>query len=135
MECLTSRYTNFKKWLKGRKRMKGQWYIVAAILFSYSLLTFFDSFNGYSQLDYSSIASQDEDATFYNVLQGLKNISNGSNELNANADAADYAGLVQGSLLGKGTYFKCNYSISSGVLDIKELEVSDKSMRVRIVNN
>jgi hypothetical protein len=130
-----SRYTSFNNWLKGRKHMKGQWYIIAAILFSYSLLTFFDSFNGYSQLDYSSIASQDEDITFYNVLQGLKNISNSSGGVNANADATDYASLVQNSLIAKGIYFKCNYTISGGVLDIKEMEVSGKNVRARIDNN
>jgi len=120
--------------MKGKK-FKGQWYIVAAVLFSYSLLTFFDIFNSYSQIDYTSIVKKDEDIIYYNVFQNVQNISKSSSSDNIEGDLKDYLAMAQGNLMGKGILLKYNTSRKGGSMNISQLEISGENIRTGTFQN
>ncbi|MBN2095598.1 MAG: hypothetical protein JW727_06115 [Candidatus Aenigmarchaeota archaeon] len=125
-----SRFTGFKKFLRKGRIQKGQWYIIAAVLFSYSLLTFFSIFNSYSQIDYTSIVRRDEDLLYYNIFTGLEHITQTTYSENRQGDLSDYAQMVRGNLLGKGVLF--NYELKSigGLINIKNFEMYGKDIRL-----
>ena len=112
--------------------MKGEWYIVAAVLFSFSLLTLFNIFESYSRIDYTSILKNDEDLIFFNVIEQLnKTLENSKNVDNLNADVEDFLSLAKNNLIGAGYFFDYNLS-SNGGINITYLELAGKNLKVKL---
>ncbi len=98
--------------------MRGQWYIVAAVLFSFSLLTLFNIFNSYSRIDYTSVLKNDEDLIFPNLVEELnKTVENSENIKNLNADVGDLLEMAENSLSGKGYFINYNFTVVSNRVD------------------
>ncbi len=110
--------------------MRGQWYIVAAVLFSFSLLTLFNIFNSYSRIDYTSVLKNDEDLIFPNLVEELnKTVENSENIKNLNADVGDLLEMAENSLIGKGYFFRYNLSTSNG-FNLSNLELAGKNLKI-----
>ncbi len=110
--------------------MRGQWYIVAAVLFSFSLLTLFNIFNSYSRIDYTSVLKNDEDLIFPNLVEELNNtVENSENIKNLNADVGDLLEMAENSLIGKGYFFRYNLSTSGG-FNLSNLELAGKNLKI-----
>ncbi len=110
--------------------MRGQWYIVAAVLFSFSLLTLFNIFNSYSRIDYTSVLKNDEDLIFPNLVEELNNtVENSENIKNLNADVGDLLEMAENSLIGKGYFFRYNLSTSNG-FNLSNLELAGKNLKI-----
>ncbi|MGC9310213.1 MAG: hypothetical protein ACP5E4_00650, partial [Candidatus Aenigmatarchaeota archaeon] len=133
MGFLTCRSTGSNSSSAKGGRRKGQWYIVAAVLFSYSLLTFFYIFQSYSGLDYTTLLKNDEDIIFMNVYRNMNNLSERETQLsNLDADFGEYLELVNGNLLGKGLFVDYNISTGMSGIYINYLEISGKNLDVQL---
>lgn len=111
--------------------MKGQWYIVAAVMFSFSLLTLFNVFQGYYVVDFVPVAENDEDIILMNLVDGLNQTaadSIGGSE-NLNGDLTEFTEMVRENLIGKGYFFDCEYSTSLG-FDLKKIEIKGRNMKI-----
>jgi hypothetical protein len=133
----TSRFIGFKNsfsaTLRGKKFHKGQWYIVAAVLFSYSLLTFFDIFDSYTQIDYTSIIKSDEDMLYLDAMRDIQYITSKATDIsNMEGDVAEYLEMVNGNLLGKGMLVEYSFSSSGGIMSLSELKFAGKNLRVEL---
>ncbi len=94
--------------------MKGQWFIVAAVLFSFSLLSVFNIFESYSEMDFTSVLKNDEDVISSNIIWELKQIEkNSTNAINLEADVSEFLEMAEANLIGKGYYFEYNFSATS----------------------
>ncbi|MCK4730211.1 MAG: hypothetical protein KAT28_02730 [Candidatus Aenigmarchaeota archaeon] len=112
--------------------MKGQWYIVAAVLFSFSLLSVFNIFESYSEIDFTSVLKNDEDKISSNIIWELKQIEkNSTNAVNLEADVSEFLEMTEANLIGKGYYFEYNFSTSSPSALDYNLTISGRNMVVK----
>jgi len=112
--------------------MKGQWYIVAAVLFSFSLLSIFNIFKSYSEIDFTSVLKNDEGEISSNIIEELKQIEkNSGNTANLKADVSEFLEMAEANLIGKGYYFEYNFSTSPPSTLDYNLTISGKNMAVK----
>ncbi len=109
-------------------KLKGQWYIIAGILISFSMLSFFHIYYSYSKVDMTSVLFNNEDNYAMDIVSDLSETRNNSpiteNKL---ADTGELLRMIEGSLQGKGYSIKYDYNASS-----VKLNITGTDMRVNI---
>ena len=113
-------------------KLKGQWYIVAAVLFSFSLLTLFNIFESYSRIDYTSVLKNDEDLIFLNLIEEInKTEKNSENKINLAGDIEDLFEIFDECLSGKGYYIGYNFTVISKNKVNYALTIGRKNMLIK----
>ncbi|MCK4429449.1 MAG: hypothetical protein KAU95_03675, partial [Candidatus Aenigmarchaeota archaeon] len=113
--------------------MKGQWYIVTAVLFSFSLLTFFNVFECYSGVDFTSVIENDEDLVALNLMENLNlTIENSEYMENVGADIGDLFEMFERNLVGRGYFFDYNYTTDGGI-NITKLTIRGTNLKISYI--
>jgi len=106
--------------------MKGQWYLVAGVLISFSLVSFFFIFYSYSRIDFTSVIKNREDEFAMNLYFVLNKTISNSESANKLVDVADLLELFGERMERKGYFveFKCtaseiNLTLSGDKMKIK----------------
>jgi hypothetical protein len=108
--------------------MKGQWYLIAGILISFSLISFFFVYYSYSTIDFTSILKNREDNLALNINFALdRTIDNAKNSDNKLADIGDLLELFKSSMIRRGYLVEYSYT-TSGI----NLTFSGNNMKVKI---
>jgi hypothetical protein len=109
-------------------KLKGQWYLIAGILISFTLVSFFYIYYSYSTIDFTSVLKNREDDFALNMVSVL-NETKLNSPINENrlADFGELLDLLKGSLEEKGYLIKYNYN-SSNV----NLTIAGDKMKVKI---
>lgn len=112
-------------------KLKGQWYIVAVVLFSFSLLTLFNIFDSYSRIDFTSVPKNDEDLIFLNLVEEINETEDNSvSSINLEGDVADLLEMAENSLSGKGYFIYYNFTVVSNKVNYN-LAVGGENMLVK----
>lgn len=108
-------------------KFKGQWYIVAGILISFSLVSFFHTYYSYSKVDMTSVLFNKEDTYAMNIVSDLNEIRSSTLPENKLADTGEFLRMVKNSLEGKGYLVEHSYNVSS-----VKLNITGSNMKVKI---
>lgn len=107
---------------------RGQWYIIAGVLISFSLITFFHIYYSYSTIDLTSILKNREDNYALNILFALnKTRTNSPLDENKLADTGELLEMFKNSLEGRGYLVSYSYNTSA-----VESNISGKAMEIKI---
>jgi len=109
--------------------MRGQWYLIAGILITFSLISFFFIYYGYSTIDITPVIKNRGDELalniYYAIDKTMKNTENSNNKL---GDIADLLELVESSLKREGYLVEYKYTSSK-----VNLTLCGNRMKVKII--
>ncbi|MFC2142912.1 hypothetical protein ACFLQN_00775 [Candidatus Aenigmatarchaeota archaeon] len=88
--------------------MKGQWFIISAVVASGAFLAISVLFRGYFILDSNIISQMDEDFYFQNIKQELYRIEGMQGDCERNV--VEFAEFAKQSMAKKGYYLFVNYT-------------------------
>ena len=108
-------------------KLKGQWYIIAGILISFSMLSFFHIYYSYSKVDISSVLLNNEDTYAMDLAYDLNETRSSTITENKLADTGELLEMVKCSLEGKGYSIEYSYNASS-----VDINITGINMKVRI---
>lgn len=109
-------------------KLKGQWYIIAGVLISFSLVSFFHTYYSYSKVDMTSILFNKGDSYAMNILSDINETKYNSDlDENKLADMGELLIMFEDSLEGKGYSVEYKYNLSS-----LKLNITGANMKVRI---
>jgi len=110
--------------------MRGQWYIVASILISFSLVSFFYIYNSFSSIDFTSVAKNNIDYYSSNIVYTL-NKTKANSWINENklGDIGDLLEMIKNVLIEEGYFLTYKYDLSQAYVSL-----ANSNFEIEILN-